>query len=222
MRIHLIAWGDSLTSGADWMGHLKYLGLAEATWEDHGWNGETSWQGVPRFVEWASTADPSVGDVVVLMWGTNDVRRSNWTVHKTLDALEQMRDAAKELGYPVVVAVPPPFTEGAHTAEEVAVFNERLEAIEAGLECRCDQLADVYEAWWELPGFPDLSYYQQQNDVADGVHPGIYPAISGHPGRYHLAQPIAEAIFLPEPEGGLFAGILVLAALAYRKRRRRR
>lgn len=213
--LHLICWGDSLTSGSDWMSYLDDLGH-DWTWEDHGQPGEESWQGTDRFLDWLATAEPGSGEIVVLMWGTNDVRKSWWTVDATADELAEMAQQAEGAGYPVAVIVPPPFTGGGSmTVETAANFNARLEELELAVDGVGDVQASAYEHWLGLPGFPDLSYYEHASGTADGIHPGNVASISGHPGRYHLAEPIADAVALPETgTGGLLLGVLLIAAIA--------
>ena len=213
--VHLICFGDSLTSGSDWMHSLDDVGYGW-TWEDHGVPADKSWHGAVRFADWLTGAQPEPGDVVVLMWGTNDVRKTWWTVDVTVDPLAEMAEAARAAGYPVVVVVPPPFAAGdKYTEQEAAAFNARLDELDLATTDLGDAQISAFEHWLGLPGFPDLSFYLHTSGRADGVHPGNVASVSGQSGRYHLAESIADAVALPEAgTGGLLLGALLIATIA--------
>jgi lysophospholipase L1-like esterase len=253
--VRLVAWGDSLTAGNDWLGQLDDLGY---DWSgiDQGLAGEHSWDAADgivsgpsdtrRFRNWLeSDYEQQPDDVFVLFWGTNDVVRIDWAgdgvpdgdfAHpQTRAALAQMADDALALSVPVVLVVPPPFAFGEdspHSQADVDLFNSNIEMIlrtdvfEIAAERRAGgeaiAVADAYDHWLGLPGWPSLDYYRLANDFADGVHPGTEPGPSGASGRYHLAEAIApavvEAMTIPEP-GTLLLAAGGLAAMAASRRR---
>lgn len=224
--VHVLAWGDSLTAGGDWLNHLPALGHGSWTWEDHGSAGERSWEaadvivdgaGDRRFRDWLESEYVSgPHDVFVFLWGTNDVRQTDWKTTgsppgtrnnlSTRQALAQIVDDALATGAPVLLAVPPPFAAGPgsnHTAEQVALYNQNLEILRTTtsnlvtirrLQGRPIAWVSVYDHWLALPGWPSLDYYRLPDGDADGVHPGREPGPSGFAGRFHVAEALAPAI----------------------------
>lgn len=256
---HLVAIGDSLTAGSDWMLHLDSL-APTWTWEDHGQPGWHSWDaadeihcspspencqvsqstGLVRDVLANRTRVP--GDVVVLLWGTNDIRHVCWSEANptgpddcrgfTRQSLAQMVDDALADGYPVVLGIPPPTVyapNSPHTPAEIYTFMEhKLLLRDMILEIAAERpgarlvIADAdlaYQAlpgWSEwIPGWNDFDYYRSGNFV-DGVHPGIAVGPSGGSGRYHLAEVLVagveEVAALPVPSQGA-SGLVLLAAI---------
>ncbi len=213
----MIAWGDSLTSGGDWLAFIEELGSVDWTSEDHGVAGEESWnaaegthpQSNRRLRNYLDAYTPGSNDVFVMMWGTNDVRKVDWaaatgTSAATRASLEQMVDDVLALGVPVVLATPPPFAIGTHDQTEVDAFNANLNEV---LRPMIEEIVterrkagarvvsvSVYDHWLALPGWVDIEYYRLKNGRADGVHPGTQPGASGFPGRYHVAEALVPAI----------------------------
>lgn len=215
----LIAFGDSNTK-ADWM---RWTGYA---YENHGVNGASSWQaadieaGSLRYLrDWLDLGAFEQGDVVVLMYGTNDVRwpmsgslaHTLWsgtglwgdfrrTRLASVAALEQMTDDALGAGLAVVLVVPPPIIEapGKHTADEVARFNTRFRALADGIygiaESRTGVVVVDAHAYFEaLPYWPDPCLYTSQGSY-DGVHMGGSLCPDGLSGQQHLAAAIAQML----------------------------
>ena len=246
VEAHILAWGDSLTSGGDWMSHLDDLGYPNWTWIDKGLSGEDSWNAADsvytsstrRFRNWwESEYTQAPGDIFVFMWGTNDVRKPGWpdgtppNASVTQASLEQIVDDVLALGVPVVLVVPPLFVAGgSHRQEQVDVFNANIarlrQIVEEIVATRAGEpiiVADVATPWVLLEGFPDLDYYRKANGDADGVHPGTQVGPSGYSGRYHVAEAIAPAIVaiqrVPEPENAGFVAIGVVALIAAKRRK---
>ena len=236
-QTHIVAVGDSLTHGGDWLVQVPSL-APSWTWEEHGVPGEQSWeaaeaihcspspencqvtQSTGRFRDILANRTRAPEDVIVLLWGTNDVGHVCWSEANptgpddcrsfTRDALAQMVDDGLAGGYPVVVGIPPPRVmapDSPHTAEEIDTYRQHLELLRAMVEQivaarphRRVVLAGADEHFEALPGWtaPWLGWvahdYYRSDSVSDGVHPGTALNPAGYSGRFQLAVVLVEGI----------------------------
>jgi len=158
--VTLAAFGDSLTSGRDWIDHLP----AHWTGLDFGNPGEECWNAVgPR----ARTAYPSLqADVVVLFCGTNDVRKTHWSVARSMVEIESAARQAQAYGFDVVLVAPPPiFRDGGGMT--YPLFNARLMALRAAVFELGNEIDAPVADTWSVFWWQD----QPQELYKDGVHP---------------------------------------------------
>ncbi len=155
-QLTVAAFGDSLTS------HGKWFGSMPQSWTmlDHGEAGQICAEIIDRL---EADLPASTADSVVILCGTNDVRRGGYSLAATAGAIENGILIAKALGMTVVVGAPP-----AEFGTKEDIWNPRLAELRDELESLAAvhgvELADIWTPFWNHPD--PLSLYDP-----DGVHP---------------------------------------------------
>lgn len=149
------AFGDSLTSYGKWFPSMPSVW----TMLDHGASGQICSEVMDRL----ETDLPATGaDSVVILCGTNDVRRGGYSLEATVAEIELGVVFAQALGMTVVVGAPPP-----EFGAKEDVWNARLVALRDELALLADVydvgFADAWTPFWNHPDPPSL--------YEDGVHP---------------------------------------------------
>ena len=164
--------GDSITAQGDYPRKLEALLGGDKKWrvDNFGAGGRTAMRGQVRDYRLHPTyavAKNFTAEVWVLMFGTNDARKSHWNARQFADDLEDLALDFQSLGGSVVLATPPPYL-GAHLelgAPETSPINGELsKVISAVAVKRGWPFADVYAAFGGLGGLDKSMYHD------DGVH----------------------------------------------------
>ena len=171
-RARVVCFGDSITKAGYPAVLAKELGEGvEVT--NAGVNGNTTAQGLRRMEKDVLAHKP---DVVVIFFGTNDMRLAEPKVHVPVERyrenLQKMIDAVGKGGGKVVMCTPPPIEEGAYFTRHARAPFDAAGGLEKVLGEYCDAVRGVAERN-KIP-VVDLHRLMAKEEgwrSADGVHP---------------------------------------------------